>query len=257
MDLHDARPYQPGDDLRRLDWRATARSDRPVSKVFVEERARALFLLIDRRPSMMFGTRRELKAATAVRVAAILAFSALAEREPVAGVVLDERGGRYFPPTRHLDGVLALLLAAAAPPRWPGRHAAAPATPAPVGTAPYRLEAGTTCYLISDFEAVLAGEAGLDALLPAGVARQAAERVALRITDIAERRLPDAGVLRLAGPDGTRALIDSSDAGLRHRFRTAVLERDARLREACRRAGVRLLEIDQDADLPAQLDALT
>ncbi len=257
MELHDARPYQPGDDIRHLDWRATARSGKPVSKLFVEERARALFLLIDRRPSMMFGTRRELKAATAARVAAILAFSALAEREPVSGVVLDERGGRYFPPTRTIDGVLSLLLAAAAAPQLPRHGAASPAPAVVADVLPGLLATGTTCCLISDFETVLAGDADLADLLPHQTAAQAAERVALRITDIAERRLPNAGVLRLAAPGGgASALIDTGDPELRRRLRAAILERDRRLRDACRRHGVTLLEIHNDADLPAQLDAL-
>lgn len=257
MELHDARPYQPGDDIRHLDWRATARSGKPVSKLFVEERARALFLLIDRRPSMMFGTRRELKAATAARVAAILAFSALAEREPVSGVLLDEQGGRYFPPTRTLDGVLSLLLAAAAAPPLP-RSGAPPLAPAALANAlPRPLESGTTCCLISDFETVLAGDADLSDLLPRQTAAQAAERVALRITDIAERRLPNAGVLRLAAPGGGASVrVDTGDPELRRRYRAAMLERDRRLRDACRRYGVTLLEIHNDADLPAQLDAL-
>ncbi|MCC6303341.1 MAG: DUF58 domain-containing protein, partial [Gammaproteobacteria bacterium] len=129
IELHDVRPYQPGDDVRHMDWRATARSGRPITKVFVEEHARRLFLFVDRRPGMMFGTRRELKAATAARAAALLAFSALAEREPVAGLVFGEEIGHHAP-AYSPEGVLPLLRqAAAAPPSAAERARRMPASP--------------------------------------------------------------------------------------------------------------------------------
>src|SRR3569623_3029854 len=115
MELDDTRAYQSGDDVRYLDWRATARSGRPMSKVFREERPRQVSLVIARSASMYFGTRVGAKAAAAARGAAILAFIALAEHDHVAGLVLDGARERAFPAARHLDGVLPLLRAAGAP----------------------------------------------------------------------------------------------------------------------------------------------
>ncbi len=262
MELHDARSYQPGDDIRHLDWRATARSGKPVTKIFVEERARNLFLLIDRSPSMMFGTRRELKAATAARVAAILAFSALAEREAVSGLVVGEET-RYFPPARSLHGVLDLLHAAAAAPSTPGRSPPPRQEPHRiVRSLPVVPEHGSMRCLISDFHDVLEGRTELEAWLPraaSGAAPGSANSgcIALRIVDVAERQLPQAGVLRLTPPGGGAVtLVDTGDPELRRRFREAVAQRDARLREDCGRLGIGLLVIRNDIDLPAQLDAL-
>jgi uncharacterized protein (DUF58 family) len=258
MELHDARPYQPGDDIRHLDWRATARSGKPVTKIFVEERARNLFLLIDRRPSMMFGTRRELKAATAVRVAAILAFSALAEREAVSGLVIGEQP-RYFPPAPSLNAVLDLLRAAAAPPPGPASLPDPAMAPWPLAHAlPAPPERGTTCCLISDFHDVLDGRSGMRAWLPRpDLIATGGECIALRIVDIAERLLPEAGVLRLIPPGGGAVVrVDTGDADLRRHFREAIAERDARLRDECGRLGIGLVLIRNDLDLPVQLDAL-
>ena len=114
MELEDMRAYQAGDDVRYMNWRATARSGKPIMKVFREERSQGLFLMIDRRPSMHFGTRGELKAVTAARSAAILAFSALAARDSVAGMIV-ESDEKFFPGARDINNVLQLLRAASAP----------------------------------------------------------------------------------------------------------------------------------------------
>jgi uncharacterized protein (DUF58 family) len=255
MELYDVRPYQPGDDIRHLDWRATARSGRPTSKIFVEEHARRIFLLIDRRPGMMFGTRRELKAATAARIAALLAFTALAERDTVAGLVLDA-DTRHYVPARTPAGVLPLLRHAAAAP--PSPRAAAQAFPAPraVMHAPAlrALTAGALIYLISDFADVADGEAALADYLPPVAGLQA---VAIRVVDAAEQELPPAGRLRLAAPaGGPPALIDTSDPVLRQRYRERMAARAQALRAACMRRHVPLHTVGNRPELLPQLEPL-
>jgi uncharacterized protein (DUF58 family) len=254
LELHDVRSYQAGDDLRHLDWRATARSGRPMTKVFVQEQARRLFLLIDRRPSMMFGTRRELKAATAARVAAMLAFLALAERDAVAGLVID-RPPRGFPAARHLEGVLPLLRAAAAPAPLPrARPPAFPATrdvAASLGDAAGRSGA---LYVIGDFNDVLHGEAGVADYLPA---RRPGAVIAVRIVDPAEQALGAAGVVRLRSPlGGPPVAVDTTDPSLRARYQALAAERAAGLRRQCDGQGIRLLDVRNDLDLPAQMEPL-
>src|SRR5690606_5591813 len=108
----------------------------------------------DRRPGMMFGTRRELKAATAARVAALLAFTALAEREPVAGLVLGE-DLHHHAPAHTPEGVLALLrqAAAAPPPTMEDGARQVPASPraAMQTAAARRSAAGALICLVGDF----------------------------------------------------------------------------------------------------------
>jgi uncharacterized protein (DUF58 family) len=255
MELHDVRPYLPGDDVRHMDWRATARSGRPITKVFVEENARRLFLFIDRRPGMMFGTRRELKATTAVRVAALLAFTALAEREAVAGLVLDAPV-RHYAPARSLEGVLPLLRHAAAGPPAPNAtaRAGAPLREATRGALIRQSAAGATVYLIGDFADVADGQASLADYLPESGRLHA---VAIRIVDAAEQELPAAGTVRLAAPaGGAPALIDTSDAELRRRYRARMAARDAALRAACARHNIPLHTISNRLELLPQLEPL-
>lgn len=251
MELHDVRPYQPGDDIRSLDWRATARSGRPITKVFVEEHARRLLLFIDRRPGMMFGTRRELKGATAARIAALLAFTALAEREAVAGLVLDA-DARHYAPARTLEGVLPLLLHAAAAP--PSPRAAAPLREATQSALLRASAAGATIYLIGDFADVADGQAALADYLPPVANLRA---IAIRIVDAAEQELPEAGTVRLAAPAGGPPVrVDTADAALRRRYRERMAARDAVLRAACARHSIPLHTISNRLELLPQLEPL-
>jgi len=89
MDYDESRPYYPGDELRFMNWRVTARTGEPHMKVFREERMPAVFIVIDRRQSMRFGTRKRLKVTQAMRAAAVTAFIARLRNAPLAGVLLD------------------------------------------------------------------------------------------------------------------------------------------------------------------------
>ncbi|MEQ6340792.1 MAG: DUF58 domain-containing protein [Gammaproteobacteria bacterium] len=248
MELEDVRAYQTGDDVRRMDWRATARSGKPIMKVFREERSKELFLVIDRGPGMHFGTRGELKAARAARVAALLAFSALAAREPVAGIVVDNRE-QFFPPARHLEGVLALLLAACAPlPESPSTIAVETLLEQIDRTA----ERGSLICLISDFAQ------WREEHLPLLLHLTARHKVlALRIVDPGEEELPDAGKIRVVLPaTGTMCVVDTSDAALRTRYAKAMAERAAALEGLFRYAGIALRPVHTHRDVLQEMDSL-
>jgi uncharacterized protein (DUF58 family) len=206
---------------------------------------------------MLFGTRRELKAATAARIAAILAFSALAEREAVSGLVLGE-SAQFFPPSRALNNVLDLLRAAAAAAPGPGNGRGTTAHPPVMQHVPQPLERGTACCLISDFHDVLDDRARLEDYLPRMVSgAPPGDASVIRIVDAAERQLPEAGELRLVAPEGGAIVtIDSDDPELRRRYRSWIVAQDARFSEACGRLDLRLLRISNELDLMAQIDSV-
>src|SRR4051812_6220907 len=77
VDYVESRNYQPGDDIRQMDWRVTARTGRPHTKVFQEEREQSILLLIDANASMRFGTRARFKSVQAARAGALLAWAAV------------------------------------------------------------------------------------------------------------------------------------------------------------------------------------
>ena len=117
MEFSEVRAYQPGDDVRSIDWRVTARTGRPHSKLFQEERERPVWLVADLGPSMRFGTRGAFKSVAAARVAAVLAWEAHGEGERVGGIVLAPGSTVELPPARtrrHLLRFLDVLAAGTA-----------------------------------------------------------------------------------------------------------------------------------------------
>ncbi len=86
IDFQESRNYQPGDDIRTMDWRVTARTGRPHTKVFQEERERPIIIVIDCNPSMFFGTRVAFKAVIAARLAALIAWAAIRNGDRIGAV---------------------------------------------------------------------------------------------------------------------------------------------------------------------------
>ncbi|MBB72023.1 MAG: DUF58 domain-containing protein [Legionellales bacterium] len=109
IDFEEVRGYQPGDDIRLMDWRVTARTGKPHTKVFHEERERPVFIVVDHSASMYFGTRVTFKSAIATEAAALIAWAGMHHHDRIGGIVfqgqkhieLRPRGGKF--------GVLPLL----------------------------------------------------------------------------------------------------------------------------------------------------
>jgi uncharacterized protein (DUF58 family) len=100
MDYDESRPYQPGDDIRHFDWRVTARSSRPHTKTFREERERPVFCCVDYRRSMFFATQGVFKAVQAARLAALLSWRAELNGDRLGGLVFGEQEHHEVRPRR-------------------------------------------------------------------------------------------------------------------------------------------------------------
>ncbi len=109
MEFSEVRPYQPGDDVRAIDWNVTARMGVPFIKQFVEERDLSVFLAIDVSGSMGFGSRAILKRELAAEIAALLAFAALRNQDRVGAALLSDRLELFLPPRRRRAQVLRMV----------------------------------------------------------------------------------------------------------------------------------------------------
>ena len=87
LEFEEVRPYAPGDDARRIDWRVTARRGKPHTKLFREERERPVWLLLDLNPGLFFGSKRQLKSALLLRAAALLGWVAVEGGDRLGAVV--------------------------------------------------------------------------------------------------------------------------------------------------------------------------
>jgi uncharacterized protein (DUF58 family) len=152
LEFEEVRLYAPGDDVRSLDWRVTARRGKPHTKLFREERERPVWLIADLHPGLYFGSRRQLKSALLVRTAALLAWVAAMGGDRL-GALIPQSGdkARIFAPRGREAGVLPVLEALVeTQPRAPG----AP-DPGSLGAALTQLrpllQPGSLVLVLSDF----------------------------------------------------------------------------------------------------------
>jgi len=199
MEFDETRPYLPGDDVRSLDWRVTARTGKAHTKLFREERERPTFLSVDARAAMFFATRGMFKFVLAARLAALTAWSALGQGDRVGGQLFTEDTSVELRPEHGRKGVLHLLQRLA--------ETAAPRTTSDSGQgldealARLALHAhpGSLVLVLSDFRGLTSdGEASLLRL------HRHCDVALLFIADPLEQTLPRSGRLRFM--HGSRAL---------------------------------------------------
>lgn len=111
MDFDEVRVYQPGDDIRSMDWRVTARTGEPHTKLFHEERERPVILIIDQSPSLFFGSRVAFKSAVAAKIAALIGWSAIDKGDKLGAIVFSGQEVQEFSPRSRQYGILPLLKA--------------------------------------------------------------------------------------------------------------------------------------------------
>jgi len=111
MEFSEVRAYQPGDDVRSIDWRVTARRQKPHTKLFNEERERPILIACDQSQSQFFGSQITFKSVRAAEVAALFAWTALGNNDRVGGLVFSERGHQEVKPARNRKSILRFLSA--------------------------------------------------------------------------------------------------------------------------------------------------
>ncbi len=109
IDFAEVRIYEPGDDIRHMDWRVTARTGKPHTKVFQEERERPIFIVVDYGPSMFFGTKQCYKSVVAAKVASLLAFAGINNGDRIGGLIFCGKQYHECRPQSGMRGVLSLL----------------------------------------------------------------------------------------------------------------------------------------------------
>lgn len=247
LDYEDSRAYQPGDDPRAIDWRLTARAGKPFTQLFREERKPEVFILLDRRSRMRFGTRVRLKAAQGARISALAAFAAAHQGWAVSGVILDPQP-LWFHRSETDQGT------------WQWAHqSAAPCPPLNTQTEPAladllplimeKTKPGAHVYLLSDF-------ADLDLACEAHIVQLAQTRTvfAAHILDTAELELPKAGRLDLQGIDKNQAnQVDLSDAATRYQYNKSATSIRNKHKQSLRRCGCHYVPIMAQEDSPETL----
>jgi uncharacterized protein (DUF58 family) len=236
LEFEESRPYVAGDDVRSIDWIATARIGQPFVKRFREERNQTLLFALDTSASMRFGSGGPTKAATAAHAIALLAAAAGRAGDRTALTVFDEGAREAVPIGRgmvHSWRLIRAAVAAAANPT--GRTRLSAGVRALLGPARRR----ATVVLLSDFRdpALQPHGPGMRSAL-AGLSRHC-DVVACILFDPREESVPNAGPIRLTDPEypDRGVLLETSRPAVRAKYRAACTSRRQRLDRELRRTG--------------------
>lgn len=238
MDFDQVRLYQPGDDVRSIDWRVTARTQVPHTKVFIEERERPILIITDLRSSMFFGSQR-LKSVVACEVSAALAWAGLGINDRVGGVIFGAQDQLDIKPKRSHHTALQFI-------RGLQNFSETLLNPqsdkldlATLLEESRRLALpGSTVFIVSDFSDLnSACEPHLFSL-----AKHCTINFC-QVFDHLERQLPEPALYAVANAQ-RQAILDTSDQQVRDNFAKQFAERETHLQKLCEQLSAGLLPFD-------------
>jgi uncharacterized protein (DUF58 family) len=243
ISFEEVREYQPGDDVRAIDWNVTARMGHPFVKRFIEERELTVMLLVDCSASHQFGSGRYEKREVAAELAAILAFSAISNNDKVGLIAFTDAIERFVPPRKGTRHVLRLI------------RDVLYFQPSRRGTSLLEaldylnrvLRRRSIVFLLSDFI-----DRGFERVLKRTGRRH--DLIAIRIADPREDELPAVGLLQLEDAEtGRQIVVDTGSRLVRQAFAKLSRERRETFRQLTRSAEIDQIEVTTDGD---HLDAL-
>ena len=233
MEFDEVREYEPGDEIRDIDWNVTARTGRPFVKRYVEEREQTVFFVVDVSASGEFGTDRRMKGEIAAEICAILAFSAIQNNDRVGLLSFSDRVEEMIPPKKgrkHVLRVVRELLFAQ--PNGRGTN-----VPLALDTVNQLLKRRSIVFVVSDF---LSG----DLRRPLMITNRRHDLIAIRISDPREEVLPPVGIVELKDAEtGESMLVDTSNRLVRELFAQSNQRRQLGLEKAFHSLGVDHIDI--------------
>ncbi|MFQ5680657.1 MAG: DUF58 domain-containing protein [Candidatus Omnitrophota bacterium] len=243
MEFSEVREYQPGDDIRSIDWNVTARSGRPFVKKFIEERELTVILLLDVSPSFYFSSQDKPKRQLAAEICSLLAFSAARNNDKVGFIAFSDEIERFVPPRKGLSHILRIVRESL--------YLKAKGKGTDITGALEYLNKVTTrktvSFILSDFY-----DRGFKKAL--SVARRRHDITAISITDLRETELCDVGIVYLADPEsGERFCLDTSSAEIRNRYNQDARERLWQRKRLFDSLGVSHIDIQADVSYAREL----
>lgn len=243
MDFEEVRQYQPGDDIRAIDWRVTARTNTPHTKLFREERERPVLIVSDLRPSMFFGS-KALKSVVACQLSAALGWAGLNANDRVGGLIIGASSHAEIRPRRNHHAVLQfihklrdfseLLLTPAASQYHMAdilRDARRVALP------------GSTLFLVSDFH-----DMDRDCEQHLFELARHCDITLCQVCDPLEKALPPPALYQVSNGE-QRFVLNSRDGKLRRQFEQQFRDRQLKLRQLANQLRMGLLTFDTGEEI--------
>jgi uncharacterized protein (DUF58 family) len=247
MSFSEVREYQPGDDVRSIDWNVTARMNRPYIKVYEEERELTVMLLVDVSGSRNFGTQSQMKRDTIAEVAATLAFSTIENNDKVGVIFFSDQVEKFIPPKKGKSHVLHIIRELLS--FEPEHHGT------DINAALQYLtnaqKRRCTAFLISDFVGAypLPLPKGKGVTDPITIASRKHDLSAIQIYDRRDAEMPDVGLLKVKDPEtGARVWADTSIKSVRDAYAKAWREQQEALEEMYNKTGMNHVSMRTDED---------
>jgi uncharacterized protein (DUF58 family) len=238
MAFSEVREYNYGDAIRDIDWNVTARFNHPFVKVFHEERELTVMLLVDVSASNLTGSGDRIKQDRITEIAALLSFSAIKNLDKVGVIFFSDTIEKFIPPKKGAQHILLIIRELIN--FHPKGHKTSIATSLQYLT--NIISKRCITFLISDF----IDEKFEDALK---ITNKKHDLVAIRVYDPMDERLPGSGLFRFFDAEtGTSAWIDTGSPQTSVAYSALQEQRQSRIRSACRKAGVDLVEISTADD---------
>ena len=236
MEFAEVREYEPGDDIRTIDWNVTARMGRPYIKRFTEERELTVILVVDVSASSNFGTFEQMKGEIIAELCAVLAFAAIKNNDRVGLLIFTDQIEKFIPPKKgrsHILRVIRELLYTQ--PEQPGTD---------ITQALEYLNKVITrrsiVFMVSDFLTS-------DYMTPLRITNKRHDMVAITITDPREIRLPPVGLIELEDVEtGEEVLIDTNDKAWLQAYQKMNIQRREERDRQFRLMGVDAVHISTD-----------
>jgi uncharacterized protein (DUF58 family) len=208
MAFSEVREYQYGDDIRNIDWNVTARFNHPYVKIFEEERELTVMLLIDVSGSNSFGTQQQLKSSLITEISAVLSFSAIQNNDKVGVIFFSDKVEQFIPPKKGSSHILRIIRELI--------DFKAESTGTDIAEAlrffTNAIKKKSTAFLISDFM-----DTGFEKALQ--IANHKHDLIAVRVTDLREKEIPNVGLLRAVDPEtGKMRWIDTGSKNTRKKY---------------------------------------
>lgn len=250
MEFDESRPYQPGDDIRAMDWKVTARTGKAHSKVFREERERPVLLWVDYRQPMFFGTQQHFKSVLAAKIAALLAWSTAHHGDRLGGLIFSDQQHIELRPKRGKSASLHFIKQLA-------QHSAMQdysleskthienqenSAADSLGRLQRVSKPGSLVFLISDFRNM--NELAWSRLSLLG---RHSDVVLISVNDPLEQQLPPAGIYKISNGE-SELNLNTYNRLQRQQYQQRYFEQQSHLQNICRKLGMHYLSISTSDD---------
>ena len=249
MAFSEVREYQPGDDVRSIDWNVTARMNRPYIKVYEEERELTVMLLVDVSGSRNFGTVSQMKRDTMAEVAATLAFSTIETNDKVGVIFFSDRVEKFIPPKKGKSHVLHIIRELLS--FEPEHHGTD--INAALQFLTNAQKRRCAAFLMSDFmdRGFMSGFPGSrnTGIPTVTIAARKHDLNAIQIYDRRDAEIPTVGLLKVRDPEtGARVWADTSLASVRNAYGQAWKDQQAALENIYTKTGMHNISVRTDED---------